>query len=105
MSYTAFRFSENMTEGIVGKDSNGVMSVNITNKCLVKVPGTSIGTTYYMMPVYENSLYFYFGLKDGNTAIDRLYTEYFSECVSDNKNVEDGGIIMGKRMDKFTEIK
>ena len=105
MSYTAFRFSENMTEGIVGKDGNGVMSVNITNKCLVKVPGTSTGTTYYMMPVYENSLYFYFGLKDGNTAIDRLYTEYFSECVSDNKNVEDGGIIMGKRMDKFTETK
>lgn len=34
-------------------------------------------------PIYENSFYFYFGLKDGNTAIDRLYTEYFSECNSD----------------------
>ena len=33
-----------------------------------------------MMPVYENSFYFYFGLKDGSTAIDRLYNEYFSEC-------------------------
>ena len=63
------------------------------------------GTSYYTMPVYENSFYFYFGLKDGNTAIDRLYTEYFSECVTDNKNVEDGSIMMGKRMDKFTEVK
>jgi len=33
-------------------------------------------------PMYENSFYFYFGLKDGNTAIDRLYTEYFSECTN-----------------------
>ena len=34
-----------------------------------------------VMPIFENSFYFYFGLKDGNTAIDRLYTEYFSDCV------------------------
>ena len=35
------------------------------------------------MPIYANSFYFYFGLKDGNTAIDRLYNEYFSPCTSE----------------------
>ena len=32
------------------------------------------------MPVYENSFYFYFGLKDGNTAIDRFFRDFYSEC-------------------------
>ena len=45
-------------------------------------------------PVYENSFYFYFGLKDGNTAIDRLYGEYFSECT-DNSVTETGDIEQG----------
>lgn len=35
---------------------------------------------YYYMPVFENSLYFYFGLKNGSTAIDRLYSEYYADC-------------------------
>lgn len=35
---------------------------------------------YYTIPQYENSYYFYFGLSDGNTAIDRLYKNYFNEC-------------------------
>ncbi len=38
---------------------------------------------YRQFPIYKNSFYFYFGLRDGNTAIDRLYTEYFSECATD----------------------
>ncbi len=37
------------------------------------------------IPIYNNSFYFYFGLKDGNTAIDRLYSEYFSECTKNNE--------------------
>lgn len=32
------------------------------------------------MPQYENSFYFYFGLKEGNTALDRLYSDFFSMC-------------------------
>lgn len=39
---------------------------------------------FYSMPIYENSFYFYFGLRDGNTAIDRLYSEYFSECTTNS---------------------
>ena len=40
----------------------------------------SIVSGGYTIPQYENSYYFYFGLADGNTAIDRLYKNYFSEC-------------------------
>jgi hypothetical protein len=32
-------------------------------------------------PRYENSFYFYFGLKNGYTAIDRFYREYYSDCT------------------------
>lgn len=34
----------------------------------------------YKIPRYENSFYFYFGLKRGNTAIDRFYHEYYADC-------------------------
>ena len=34
----------------------------------------------YYLPQYRNSFYFYFGLKDGSTAIDRLYSEYYATC-------------------------
>lgn len=42
------------------------------------------GNEISYIPQYENSFYFYFGLRDGNTAIDRLYTEYYAHCDSDN---------------------
>lgn len=32
------------------------------------------------MPQYENSFYFYFGLKDGATALDEFKRMFFSEC-------------------------
>lgn len=44
--------------------------------------GETSGNIFGSMPIYKNSFYFYFGLRDGNTAIDRLYSEYFSECTS-----------------------
>lgn len=34
----------------------------------------------YYLPQYRNSFYFYFGLKDGSTAIDRLYSDYYATC-------------------------
>lgn len=37
-------------------------------------------TEMRFLPKYNNSFYFYFGLKDGSTAIDRLYNEYFADC-------------------------
>ena len=37
----------------------------------------------YRFPRYENSFYFYFGLKNGKTAIDRFHTLYFAPCEDD----------------------
>jgi hypothetical protein len=34
----------------------------------------------YYLPQYENSYYFYFGLKNGATALDEFNKEYFSVC-------------------------
>lgn len=34
------------------------------------------------LPQYENSFYFYFGLKDGATALDEFKKQFFSECES-----------------------
>lgn len=31
-------------------------------------------------PRYENSFYFYFGLKIGKTAIDKFYSKYYADC-------------------------
>jgi hypothetical protein len=36
------------------------------------------------LPMYENSFYFYFGLKDGSTALDEFKKQFFSECESNN---------------------
>lgn len=36
-------------------------------------------------PRYENSFYFYFGLNEGKTAIDKFRTNYFAECTNDTK--------------------
>ena len=42
------------------------------------------GTYEHSMPQYENSFYFYFGLKDGATALDEFKKQFFSECESNN---------------------
>lgn len=36
------------------------------------------------LPRYENSFYFYFGLKMGKTAIDKFNSEFFSPCENDS---------------------
>jgi hypothetical protein len=35
------------------------------------------------LPVYENSFYFYFGLANGGTAMDKFLTNYYSVCPND----------------------
>ena len=42
----------------------------------------SSGSQYYL-PQYENSYYFYFGLKAGATALDEFNKEFFSTCDTD----------------------
>lgn len=55
----------------LGTQSNG----DIYNKYLKVLSNGTVS-----MPVYENSFYFYFGLKDGNTAFDRFLTDFYSQC-------------------------
>lgn len=38
--------------------------------------------TYYYLPQYENSYYFYFGLKQGATAIDEFNSQFYANCDS-----------------------
>ena len=44
------------------------------------------------MPFYKNSFYFYFGLKDGLTALDEFKTQFYAPC-SKNIIVEEKGRI------------
>lgn len=37
------------------------------------------GNEYYL-PQYENSYYFYFGIKNGGTALDEFNKQFFSDC-------------------------
>lgn len=36
-------------------------------------------------PRYENSFYFYFGLKSGRTAIEKFNSQFFSDCENDTE--------------------
>lgn len=55
-----------------------------------KVPDTidsvvTASTNSFYMPLYNNSFYFYFGIKKGNTAIDKFSKMFYSECVRNDK--------------------
>lgn len=44
--------------------------------------------TNYKFPRYENSLYFYFGLKQGSTALDLFNSQYYVPCKYDVDKVD-----------------
>lgn len=44
-----------------------------------------VGNNVVSMPTYENSFYFYFGIKNGNTALDKFNKDFFAECPKLNK--------------------
>lgn len=60
--YVLFRF------GIDGKNRK------LKSRFLIKEDGR------YYLPSYENSYYFYYGIKNGATALDKFLTDYFAEC-------------------------
>lgn len=39
----------------------------------------------FSFPLYKNSFYFYFGLKEGNTAMDRFNTLFYASCYKNDK--------------------
>lgn len=70
VDYYAFRF------GLSHKDLEGGVKDRHAGKFL-----KNINNAYYL-PQYENSFYFYFGLQNGNTALDEFNKQFFSECPS-----------------------
>lgn len=73
----------NKINGVIENKSNSYWEYRFgNNKGVFLNSYTKNNIKYNTMPLYDNSFYFYFGLKDGNTAIDRLYSEYFSSCSS-----------------------
>jgi len=54
-------------------------------------------------PRYENSFYFYFGLKVGKTALDKFNSQFFSECTN-VANAEDAVQIVSKGNTWCSEI-
>ena len=50
-----------------------------------RVGGNYLGHVVgHRIPRYRNSFYFYFGLKEGKTAIDRFRSEYYGTCENRN---------------------
>lgn len=49
--------------------------------------------TTVSMPIYENSYYFYFGLKDGSTALDIFKKDFYSACPVSDEYVGDISIL------------
>jgi len=97
-SYTKFRFFRDSNDYVSCCNRAKTYSNSYLGSRFLITDGT-----LFTMPMYENSFYFYFGLKDGNTAIDRLYTEYFSECTN-NENIEvDTSLVLGQKVDEFVE--
>lgn len=57
-----------------------------------------IENNLYYLPQYENSYYFYFGLKDGATALDEFNKQFNAEC--DNIKIKKNpNIILSKEID------
>lgn len=42
----------------------------------------------FSFPMYENSYYFYFGLRDGATALDEFKRQYYSVCEKSNSFIQ-----------------
>ena len=58
----------------LGVTSNNDLDQTLRSKYL-KQDGSQVS-----MPIYNNSFYFYFGIKDGQTAYDRFLDEFYAVC-------------------------
>ena len=63
--------------------------------------GEETGKFYAELPLYNNSFYFYFGLHDGATALDKFYEKFYGQCNIEREslvqeiNVETKGVRNG----------
>lgn len=68
--------------GINSKNPQDVSVKEIKKRYLIK------SSQKVALPVYENSYYFYFGLKDGSTAMNKFMSDYYAECPNPNDKIE-----------------
>lgn len=61
-----------------GLEYNNFTINDVKKKFLISE--TKSGATKYYLPQYENSFYFYFGLKQGATALDEFNKQFYAEC-------------------------
>lgn len=52
----------------------------VDNYSQLKNKFLNVSGGYYYLPQYENSFYFYFGLRSGSTAIDEFNKQFFADC-------------------------
>ena len=82
------KFAENYTRG-----TSSVITYDYQDKTYVSYKfGPNGSGIYYVndnngkkMPLFNNSFYFYFGLNEGNTAIDKFNQMFYSACFQNNK--------------------
>ena len=71
--YIRFRYGRNKDDNKVIQFYNSTLSLGLLYEGDNKINKDRF-------PKFENSFYFYFGLKPGNTAIDKFRTLYYSDC-------------------------
>ena len=73
--YYMFRFG--LTDDI---DLNSTNGQKLQQQKFLYHPYGPNSTKPYYLPQYENSYYFYFGLRQGSTAIDEFNKQFFAQC-------------------------
>ena len=78
-TYLNFRYGDYVKRNnkkIYFYENNNISAKVATTKGMVTVDGKN------RQPRFENSFYFYFGLNEGKTAIDKFNNEFFSDCAN-----------------------
>lgn len=86
------KLSVDLTYSGVGNTASGMIVHNYLQTDIKSVEynkfrfGNDTGGAYaydtsYKIPRYENSFYFYFGLKQGSTALDLFNSQYYAPCI------------------------
>lgn len=75
LDYYLFRFGITYDQ-LTGDNGQGFLQMNK----FLRHKKDSVSDTGYSLPQYENSYYFYFGLKYGATALDEFNKQFYSEC-------------------------
>jgi hypothetical protein len=92
------KLSVDLTYSGVGNTASGVIDHNYLSTDAKSVEynkfrfGNDTGGSYsydasYKLPRYENSFYFYFGLKQGSTALDLFNSQYYVPCSDPEKEM------------------